>query len=186
MTASPPDVIPLPSQVTQPDQIPPDAWRAVDLMGGEMALRAWRTPTGFLLLTNLRCIALWRRGELFPPHPWRSGPEFFFYNLQPPRLLLGRFVELSEEYEENGRVGRFAVHDPEEVVAAISAQLESGRGAWAARREQTEGLMRARQRSRAERATGGPHQPVMVRCSYCGNLADVSRRRCSSCGAYLA
>jgi hypothetical protein len=173
------------SRVTRPDLIPPDAWRAVELLGGEAPLEAWKTPQGYLLLTNLRCVALWRKGELFAPHYWRSGPEFFFYNLKPPRVLLGRFVELEEEFEENGWVGRFLVHDPEGVAAAVRAQMESGRQAWRERRAHAEELVRDRQRLRAERAAGGRRRTVLIRCSFCGNLADVSLRRCPSCGAAL-
>jgi hypothetical protein len=172
--------------VTGPDPIPPDAWRALELLGGEMPLEAWKTPEGYLLLTNLRCVALWRKRELFPPHYWRTGPEFYLYNMNSPRVLLGRFVELTEQYEENGWIGRFLVRDPEGVAASISEAMEPGRQAWAERRARTEELMRSRARLRSERAAGGPHRPVLVRCSYCGNLADASRRRCPSCGAELA
>lgn len=186
VTATSPESLPSPSNVTRPDPIPPDAWRAVDLLGGEMPLESWKTPEGYLLLTNLRCVALWRKRELFPPHHWSAGPEFFFYNLNPPRILLGRFVQLSEKYEENGWVGRFLVRDPAAVVASISAAMEPGREAWAARREHAAELMASRARLRAERAAGGPHRPVMIRCSYCGNLADAARHRCPSCGAALA
>lgn len=159
--------------------------RAVDLLEGERVLRAWRTPQGFLVLTSLRCVALWRRGELFPPHPWRTGPEFFFYNLKPPRVLLHRYVELSEEFEESGRVGRFAVRDPEATASEISDAMDAGRAAWRARREATEEMIRARQRLRAARLGGGNSPPALVRCSFCGNLTDASARRCRSCGAAL-
>jgi hypothetical protein len=185
LTAFSSDWTPPPSQVTHPDQLPADAWRAIDLIDGEMPLRAWRTPQGFLVLTNLRCVALWQRGELFPPHPWRSGPEFFFYNLKPPRVLLHRYVELSEEFEENGWVGRFAVADPEGVAAEISAAIESGRAAWRDRRAHSEELIRARQRLRAARVAGSRPASAMVRCAFCGNLTNVSARRCASCGAAL-
>ncbi|MGI0129765.1 MAG: hypothetical protein ACREEC_06405 [Thermoplasmata archaeon] len=185
MTASPPEGSAPPSPVTRPDQIRPDAWRAVDLLAGEAPLQAWRTPGGYLLLTNLRCVALGRRGELFEAHLWQAGPEFFFYNLRPPHILLGRFVGLEEEYPENGWVDRFAVRDPPAVAAAILATMEPGRRAWQERRAKTEELLLARQRRRAQRAAGVGRPRVMVRCAYCGNLSDVSRRRCPSCGAAL-
>ncbi|MGC2788824.1 MAG: zinc ribbon domain-containing protein [Thermoplasmata archaeon] len=171
--------------VTHPDQIPVDAWRAFDLFEGELLLGAWRTSRGFLLLTNLRCLALYRRGEIFPPHPWRVGPEFFFYNLRPPEVVLGRFVELTEAFEENGRVGRFTVRDPTSVADAISAAIEPGRAAWQERRKHTEELIEARKRLRAARAAGDLRRIEKVRCSYCGNLTDASVRRCTSCGAGL-
>lgn len=174
-----------PSQLTHPDPIPPDAWRALDPIEGELVFEAWRTPKGFLVLTNLRCIALRRDGEIFPPHPWRAGPVFFFYNLNAPQVLFGRFVELSEQYEEEGRTGRFLVRDPAGVAAAISSAMEPGRAAWQERRQHTEELIAARKRLRAARATGGLPPVETIRCSFCGNLTDASARRCASCGAAL-
>ena len=161
-----------------------DAWRAIDLFEGELLLRAWRSAQGFLVLTNLRCIGLSHHRELFPPHPWRAGPEFFFYNMNAPRVLLGRFVELSEQVDENGQVGRFLVRDPESVVAEISAAQGPGEATWRDRREQTAELIRARQALRAARAAGS-REVVSVRCSFCGNRTDASARRCASCGASL-
>ena len=186
MTEPSPAWTPPPSEVTHPDQIPSDAWRAFDFIDGEMLLQAWRTPKGFLVLTNLRCFALWREWQLFPPHPWHTGPEFFFYNMRPPHVLFGRLVELTEQYEEAGTVGRFVVRDPAGVAAAIAAALPPGQAAWHERRQRTEELIRARQKIRAARAAGHAPPVVKVRCSYCGNLADASHRRCPSCGASLA
>jgi hypothetical protein len=177
--------VPPRSEVTQPDQIPAEAWRAITLIDGEMPLQAWHSAHGFLVLTNLRCFGLWREWELFPPRSWHTGPEFFFYNLRPPRVLFGRFVELSEEFQEAGTVGRFAVHDPVSVASAISAALEPGRGIWKERRKTTEELMQARRQIRAALAAGRPPPVVKVRCSFCGNLADATSRRCPSCGAAL-
>jgi hypothetical protein len=171
--------------VTHPDQLPSEAWRAISLIEGEMLLQTWRSAQGFLVLTNLRCFGLWREWELFPPRSWHPGPEFFFYNLRPHRILLGRFVELSEEVPEAGTVGRFAVHDPASVAWTISAALEPGRAVWRARREQTEELMEARRKIRAALAAGHAPPVVKVRCAFCGNLADATSRRCPSCGATL-
>ena len=137
------------------------------------------------MLTNLRCFGLWRELGVFPPHPWHTGPEFFFYNLKPPRVLFGRFLELSEEFPEAGSVGRFAVHDPTAVAEAISAALDAGQTEWRDRRQRTEELIRARQQIRAARAAGIAPPVVKVRCAFCGNLADASSRRCPSCGAVL-
>jgi hypothetical protein len=185
LSAISPDEFAPSSPATFPDPIPAHAWRAIDLLPGEMPFRSWRTGDGYLLLTNLRCVSLSHVGPLFSPHLWHSAPEFFLYNLRAPRVLLGRFVELSEEYPENGWTGRFRVRDPATVVAEIAAAIEPGRLAWLQRREHAEELLRAQQRMRSERAAGGPRSPVMVRCSYCGNLADASRRQCPSCGAVL-
>jgi hypothetical protein len=173
------------SQITHPDQIPPDAWGAVNLIDGELVHQVWRTAQGFLVLTNLRCVALGRRGELFPPHPWRAGSEFFFYNLRPPKVLLGRFVELSEEYNESGRTGRFAVRDPLGVADTIAAAIPPGRAAWIERRAHAEELIEARKRLRAARTSGTLPPVISVRCAFCGNLTDASGRVCSSCGAGL-
>lgn len=177
---------PPPSEVTRPDQVPAEAWRAIDFLDGELVLQAWRTPPkGFLVLTNLRCFSLWRELTVFAPAPWRTGPEFFFYNLKPPRVVLGRFLELTEEFAEAGSVGRFAVHDPASAAEAISAALGPGRLEWKDRRQRTEELIRARQKIRAARVAGIPSPVIMVRCAFCGNMADASARRCPSCGAAL-
>jgi len=173
------------SAETEPDPLPAPAWRAFDLFEGEALLNAWKVPRGFLVLTNLRCFAVYESWELFAPRSWGLGPQFFFYNLRPPVIVLGRFVQLSEEVEEAGAVGRFAVRDPPAVVEAISVALASGRTAWAARREETQRLIRARQQIREQRAAGVAHPEVMVRCSYCGNLANAALRQCPSCGARL-
>jgi len=185
VTSTPADESPVAFRPTLPDAIPPGAWGALELLAGELPLSAWRTPHGFLVMTNLRCIAVVRKSELFRPRPWHVGPEFYFYNLRPPRVLFGKFVELAEDYDENGWVGRFVVQDPPAVVAEIMAHMDSGRAAWSARRAHTEELIRARAQARAALAAPGPHAPVLVRCSFCGNLVDVTRRRCPYCGAVL-
>lgn len=171
--------------ITTPDALPNEAWQAIDLIEGEAVLRAWRTPRGFLVLTNLRCLGLHEQLRILGPVAWGPGPEFFFYNLRPPTVLFGRFVQLSEEVEELGSVGRFAVRDPEAVARAIADALAAGRLAWSARRQRTQELIRARAEARARRAAGEPNPEVMVRCSYCGNLANAALRRCPSCGARL-
>ncbi len=179
------DWVPPPSQVTHPEQLPGEAWRAFDLMDGEAVLAVWKTPRGFLVLTNLRCFGMYLELDLFAPRQWRTGPEFFFYNVRPPTVAMGRFVELEEEVAEAGSVGRFLVHDPESVAAAISAAVGPGRAAWQARRQHTEEMLRARRSLRAQRAAGVDRPVVLVRCSYCGNTANAALRRCPSCGATL-
>ncbi len=162
--------------------MPVAAWVAVDWIDGERVRSTWRTALGYLVLTNLRCFGVSRAHELFPPRPWHFGPVFFFYNFRPPEVLLGRFVQLAEEHGDSGEVGRFAVRDPASVAAEISAAMESGRAAWNRRREETTRWLLARQRARFA-SNAGP--PVMIRCSYCGNLANAMLRRCPSCGAGL-
>jgi hypothetical protein len=177
--------VPPPSEVTHPDQLPGEAWYAFDLIDGETVLNVWRTARGYLVLTNLRCLGIRLELDLFAPKQWRSGPEFFFYNLNPPTVRFDRIVELSEQVEESGAVGRFAVQDPEGVANAISAALDSGRETWRTRRQKTQEMIHARQRLLAQRTAGAAHPVYMVRCSYCGNLANASLPRCPSCGATL-
>jgi len=172
-------------QTTVPDRIPADAWRALGLLAGEVPLQAWRTPAGFLVLTHLRCVIVSHRVAIFGPAEWRVGPEFFFYNLRAPRVLFGRFLELSEEYEENGWTGRFAVAHPAEVGHAIETQMGPGRAAWQSRRSQTQQWIGAREKLRAESFAHLTAQPVYVRCAFCGNLVDAGRHRCPDCGASL-
>jgi hypothetical protein len=54
--------------VIEPDPIEPVGWGQIDLMPGERNLRVWRTARGLLVMTNLRCVDLWRRNEI-PPTP---------------------------------------------------------------------------------------------------------------------
>ena len=179
------DWVPPPTQVTHPDQLPGEAWRAVELIDGEAVLNVWKTPRGFLVLTNLRCFGMFLELDLFSPHQWHTGPEFLFYNFRAPTVAFGRFVVLEEEVQEAGAVGRFLVHDPPSVAATIAAALGPGRSAWRARRQHTEEMLHARQSLRAQRAAGVDRPVVLVRCSYCGNTANAALRRCPSCGATL-
>lgn len=175
---------PPPDLVTSPDQIDLDARREIDLMHNEQILRCWKVPLGFLVLTNLRCIHVYHKPELFSRHNWRVGPTFLFYNLAPPQVILDRFVQLSERFDEGVGSARFLVHDAPEVAREIDAAREAGRREWAARRARAE-ADRARIRP--------PHLPpgttVVVReivktpCVYCGNLVEVGRLQCPFCGA---
>ena len=109
--------------VTDPDQIEEGALDAIDLLEGERIVRCWKTAIGFLVMTTLRCQHLWHRPQLFADSEWHQGPSFFFYNLAPPALLAGRFVELAEQGGVNPRFERYLVRDPEEVRAEIDAAL---------------------------------------------------------------
>jgi hypothetical protein len=178
---------PPPDLVTEPDQLVPEARDQLDLLAGEHVLRCWRTAHGFLVLTNLRCVPVARRMQLLDSPVWRAGPSFMFYNFAPPRVILGRFVELSEQDTENPASSRFLVHDPETVRAFIEQQRVQGRLTWEARR------------SAALAALGHLGEPmvppgttvvrevvrtvVKVRCKYCGNLMDETLDRCPFCAA---
>ena len=176
-----------PDLVTRPDQLPAGAWRAFDLLDREQVLSCWRTGLGYLVLTNLRVIEVVRKLEVVRSAAWTEGREFFFYNLPPPRVVLGRFVQLSEQYEEGGRSSRFGVHDPEAVAETIAAAIEPGRRDWVERRATAQQLMDARRHQReaiARAATAGLSPDIVrVPCAYCGNPMPVLARRCPSCGA---
>ena len=186
---APPTWTPPPDQVTRPDQLPAEGWRALELLDGEHVLAVWRTIQGYLVLTNLRCVVVRRTEVLLRPTVWAAGPQFLFYNLRPPRVVLGRFVELAEEYEEQegGLVSRIAVSDPRAVVAQIAEASRTGRAEWAARRSESKRLMEARRRRREAVglavAGGGLSEAARARCTYCGNLVSVSSNRCPNCGA---
>lgn len=175
-------------QVTRPDQLPPGGWLVIDLLGREQILACWRTPLGFLVLTNLRCSLILRKVAIFHPKGWELGPQFFFYNLRPPRVVLGRFVELAEEFEEEGGlVSRIAVDSPRTVAEKISAAIGPGQAEWARRRSASQRLIEARRRQREALArafaTGAPAEVVRVPCAYCGCPMPVSSNRCPTCGA---
>lgn len=176
--------VPPAEQRTGPDQLPAEAWRAISLFDGEHVLRCWRTARGYLLLSNLRCGVVWPSWEVFHRGDWQEGPQYFFYNLRPPSVLLGRFVELREEYEEEGRTTRFLVHDPEAVAAEIAGAIPAGRGEWMARRQRFAADLDARRR--VQRLQGSESKAPQYRlypCRYCGNPIPIAARQCPSCGA---
>jgi hypothetical protein len=176
-------VVPLDATVG-PDPLSADAIRSVDWMGGERLLCSWKTPHGYLALSNLRCVAIWRHYELFGAREWRSGPSFFFYNMAPPRLVLGRFVELREQVSELGSNSRFQVRDPEMVRGTIAQAMPAGLREWQERKRIVEEERR--------RHKPPPPPPVVVReivrevvrvpCRFCGRLMDDTALRCPSCG----
>lgn len=177
---------PPPDQVTRPDQLPAEAWQVLELMDGERVLSCWRSIRGYLVLTTLRCVVVRRTEALLRPAVWASGPQFLFYNMRLPRVVLGRYVELAEEYEEQdgGLVSRIAVTDPATVAAEISAAGRSGRAEWATRRAESKRLSEARRRHR-EAGVGALESP-RARCAYCGNPVASSSNRCPNCGAPVA
>ena len=173
--------------VTTPVQIEFEALRQIHLLDGERLLRVWRTGRGFLVMTNLRCIEVARKPQVFSTSDWEAGPSFFFYNLAPPRVELFRFLRLSEQREERTLVMRFFLHDPSEVAQEIQAARLAGQDEWLRRRAAAEGALRqSRERWQAGHpfAFGeGAHRVIRVRCGFCGNLIDVTATRCPFCGA---
>jgi rubrerythrin len=174
---------------TTPDPIDPRALTQVrsQLLFGEHIARCWRTAVGFLVMTNLRCIHAWRKLELFGPTEWHAGPSFFFYNLATPRVVGGRFLELSEELGSASESARFLLHDAASACEEIDRARAAGRAEWAARRSSAQHLL-----GRPLRPAAPPpgttlivREVVKVRCSYCGNLVDVADGRCPFCGAPL-
>jgi hypothetical protein len=179
--------VPPPALATQPDQIEDGALAEIDFLDGEKVQRVWQVRHGYLVLTNLRCLRVWKKLTLFEGAEWHTGPSFFFYNLNAPRVVAGRFVELSEEVEENAGSARFQVRDPEEVAGEIEASRAAGQLAWQARRAHAREVLR---RSTVQGPAYGStvvrevvHEVVRVRCPYCGNLMDETDERCPSCGA---
>jgi hypothetical protein len=176
-----------PGAVTAPVPIDREALRQIHFLEGEHVLRVWRTVRGFLVMTNLRCIEVARKPQLFATSDWEAGPSLFFYNLAAPRVELHRFLRLSEEREERALVLRFYLHDPYEVAQEIQAARHAGQNEWLRRRALSEAALRqSRQRWEAAhpfRLGEGVKHAIKVRCGYCGNLIDVIATRCPFCGA---
>ena len=169
---------------TAPDPLDPDARAALDLLEDERIARCWRVPFGFLVMTNLRCVYVWKKAVLFRKSDWQTGPTFFFYNLATPRVVARRFVELWEDPPFSAGGFRFLVQDPVGVCAEIEAARPAGRAAWEARSA----------RAPVDRpwrnwgltppgATVVIREIVKIRCSYCGGLMDSGSKVCPACGA---
>ncbi|MGB6501211.1 MAG: zinc ribbon domain-containing protein [Thermoplasmata archaeon] len=180
-----PNADPLPGELsTSPDQISPDALNHLDLLPGERLARCWRTSLGFLVMTNLQCVHVWQKLELFSQGEWHTGPTFLFYDMTPPQVVAGRFLALTEGLGGDSHSARFLVHDPNGVCREIEAARVPGRAEWEVRS------------ALAKKTLGQPHAPapppgatiivreiVKVRCRYCGNLMDASDTHCPACGA---
>jgi len=173
--------------VTSPAQIEREALAEIHLLDGERILRVWKTGRGFLVMTNLRCTEVSRKPQVFAPSDWEAGPNFFFYELAPPKVEFHRFLRLSEEKEERAVVVRLFLHDPDEVAQEVEAARIAGQNEWLKRRARSEAVIRqARERweTAVPFAGRGDATPVIrVRCGYCGNLVDASHSRCPFCGA---
>lgn len=177
---------PAPHVTTAPDQISKEALEELSLLEDERIHRVWKTGAGFLVMTNLRCVEVWRKPKILGKRDWETGPNFFFYNLAPPKVLFGRFLRLAEEWEKNPQSVRFVVHDPHTVAEEIQAARSEGRAEWLRRRSNAEARLRHEKASR-------PSNPfvirevirevIKVRCGFCGNLMDATCSICPSCGA---
>ncbi len=172
-------------QVTTPDQIDAGALGEIGLLADERIARCWRTPAGFLVLTNLRCVHVYRRRLLFAPGDWHAEPSVFFYDMAPPRVLGERYVELAEATDEAPAMLRVPVPNVRSVRDEIAAARPAGRAEWERRRRSSEASVR-----RPAPAIGDPRvvhevirEVIKVRCSYCGNLMDEGAPRCPACGA---
>jgi len=169
---------------TAPDAIDPAAHAQIEFLPRERILRCWKTGIGFLVMTNLRCLHVWRKPELFTRTEWHTGPNFFFYNLRAPQVVAGRFLELAEEYEGRVEGTRFLVRDPRTVSEEIERARAAGRAEWMGIRSQVRNeLEHLRRPAVPPGTTVVVREIVKVRCSFCGNLVDVSARVCPSCGA---
>jgi hypothetical protein len=182
--------IPAADQVTTPDQLDEEAFLALDLMDDERIRNVWRTRQGFLLLTNLRVVSLWRHSHLFGTREeeWKEGPAFLLYNLTDPRVLAERYVELTEREGPNAGFARFAVQDPERVCAAVAGAIPAGDIAWRARRQQVQAhldALRERERQMAQLGMTGNlvREVARIPCRYCGNLVLQGAAHCPNCGA---
>ena len=169
---------------TTPDRLDAGAYRELELLYGERIARCWRTGLGFLVMTNLRCLHLWKKPELFARPEWHTGPTFFFYNLAAPRVVGDRFLELSDEQGTGGASSRFLVRDPRVVRDEIDAARAAGRAEWISRRREVQKeLHRLRGPVAPPGTTVIVREVVKVRCVYCGSLMNLSEKHCPECGA---
>jgi hypothetical protein len=172
---------------TAPAQIDREALRELRLLDGERILRVWKTGRGFLVMTNLRCVEVSRKPQLFARSDWEVGPNFFFYNLGPPKVELHRFLRLAEEHEDRAVVTRLILHDPATVAQEIQEARLEGQNEWLRRRARAEASIReSRERLQSGRAYAtrdGVREVIKVRCGFCGNLMAATATRCPSCGA---
>ncbi|HYA58708.1 MAG TPA: hypothetical protein VEH57_09680 [Thermoplasmata archaeon] len=170
-----------------PDGIDPEALAQIHLLDEERVERVWKSLLGVLVMTNLRCVELRRRPRLFSKSDWESGPNLFFYNLAPPKVVFHRYLRLSEEHERKAVAVRILLHDPNHVAREIQEARAAGQNEWIRRRARAEASFRlAHQRWRSARRVI-VHTPegelVKVRCHFCGNLMDITVVQCPFCGA---
>jgi hypothetical protein len=160
------------------------ALRELELLPGERISRCWRTSSGFLVMTNLRCLHVWRKFELFTKSEWHTGPTFLFYSLAPPEVRAGRFLVLTEGVGEDSHSSRFLVHDPAGLCREIEAARRAGRVEWEGRRARAiKELNRQKPLPPPPGTTVIVREIIKVRCSYCGNLMNAADKLCPACGA---
>ncbi|MCI4323328.1 MAG: hypothetical protein L3K03_04830 [Thermoplasmata archaeon] len=169
---------PLPQEVTRPDQIDQGAFELLPPMEDERIRACWRTSTGFLVLTDRRCLALHSEARVLGERGWRLGSTFYFSNLSPPEVVGGRFVQLKEQSYGPRGGERFAVADAAEVCRQIAEAIEPGRQEWELYRSMEPSAGGAPAHARA--ATFGPPGDP---CSCCGNPVTPTDRECPSCRA---
>ena len=170
--------------VAVPDRIDPDALDQIHLLDAEAVRRVWKTMGGFLVMTNLRCIQVSRKPQLFSKVEWQAGPSLFFYNMAPPKVMFRRYVRLSEDREDHPVVLHLFVHDPYEVAQEIYGARTLGRNEWLDRRARAEvALSESRRRWESGGRAALHESSAKRRCNFCGNLMSVTSTRCPSCGA---
>lgn len=176
--------LPPDSRTTSPEQISPATRSALDLLEGERILRCWKTGFGYLVMTNLRCVHVWRKQELFASPEWQTGPTFFFYNLAAPRVVARRFLQLSEEQDLDIGSARFLIANPDGVRQEIDDQRGPGQAEWRARKAAAENLLHhPRPVGPGAGATVIVREVVKVRCPFCGTLMNPTDAHCPNCGA---
>jgi len=169
--------------VTSPDRIDREALSALQLLAGERVRRVWRTGRGYLVMTNLRCVEVGRKEQVFSTGDWELGPSFFFYNLGPPKVVLGHYLRLSEEHERHAVAVHVFFHEAYAIAEEIEAAREAGRSEWLLRRAQVEAASRASEARALYEGRGVVYSVAKMRCDYCGNLMSVTATVCPSCGA---
>jgi hypothetical protein len=169
---------PLPAEMTRPDQIDQEAFDLLPLMEGEQIRACWRMPSGFLVMTDLRCLAVHYVARIFGERGWHLGSIYYFYNLSPPEVVRGRYVQLREPSYGTPGGERFAVANAQEVCQRIAEAIEPGRREWELYRSMYQSGRQ--ERARAREFTMSVRGPP---CPYCGNPVAATDHSCPSCGA---
>jgi hypothetical protein len=124
-------------------------------------------------MTNHRCVRPWHRTETFAKAEGHVGPSGFFYDLAPPAILDGRYVEPWGRAAPEAASTRSLTDDPIEVSRELQAAHAPGRAAGEARRiTVADPLQEGWKR-------GGLTPP----CVDCGNRVPVGAYRASFSGA---
>ena len=169
-----------------PDPIDERAFGCLELLDGERPARSWRTGEGFLVMTNLRLVHVRYRPILFSESDWTVGLSLFFYDLEPPRVVAGRTLELRERADTSDGPLRIVLNDPASVAREIEEWRPAGRREWEGRRLRAEAA-RDRWRELGHGSWSAAEKPPKLpvpreRCSNCGNLLPATSVRCPACG----